>query len=105
MAQKPMSFTPKQLAALKKLAASTKNPDDRRDAKAWLKMVFQKKLGDDLEHQVKKNPEMGMSQRVFHQRRRGRIFLAGELENKRPALSKRVKEYNELLSGKGRRTK
>ena len=88
MAQKPMSFTLKQMSVI--IAASkdkSLKPKDRKAAKAFVRMLNQTHIGDDLAAQLKKDPElqqwMGkssfrrslLSMRYFHHRSKGRLVL------------------------------
>ena len=112
MAYKPMSFTEKQMHVI--TAASKEKtllPEESKQAKAFVRMLEQTHIGDDLAKQLKKDPKLGkssfrrslLSMRYFHHRSKGRLVLVRTIKS--PYLAQKVLDYNEVSSGKPHRKK
>ena len=86
-------FTEKQKAAVKAIAKTLKG-SERRHAVAFLGMVFQKKRGANRTFRVRRNPDLGESSRIDHERRKGRLVLADyAIRKRRPGLARCILFY------------
>ena len=88
-------FTEKQKADLKQILKELKYPEEKRLVKAFLDMVLQDEMGSNRQSRVLKNPDLGESSRIDHQRRFGRLILAEYLKRiRRFGLAVRVLNFN-----------
>jgi hypothetical protein len=98
-----MDLTEKMKKVLSLYAKAIKDPADRRKAKAFVAMIKQRRLGEDFEAKVLKNPDLGESERLHHRRRQGRQILVGIAKKKgRSGLANRVTLHHEGRVGKKR---